>query len=202
MGQSALVLGNGESRLSINYKKIPHDILIGCNAVHRDIPVDYLVCCDKRTAQEAFDAGVKNLYTRDTWADNFNANCLPDLPYSSYNRIDQPRNWGSGGYAVLLATTMSDNITLIGFDLYGIEHYTKPGSVTIRKHTTPKVNNIYKGTPNYASPDSTAVDHSYWIYQLAKIFEIFYKHTFTIVNTPDWKMPVEWQKDNVKFVAL
>ncbi len=202
MGKTALVLGNGESRLNIDLKKFPHDVLIGCNAIHRDLKVDHLICCDKRTAQEAFDAGVKNLYTREQWAEQFNSFPLPELPYTGQSRIDQPKHWGSGGYAVLLATKMAENIVLLGFDLYGISTYTKPGSVTVRVHDTPKVNNIYKGTANYSSADTSAVDHSYWVYQLSKIFEIFHKHSITIINKADWAMPTEWQKDNVKFVAL
>jgi len=199
---TALVLGNGESRSNLNLTQFKYDILVGCNAVHRDVSVDYLVCCDKRTVQEAVDAGVKNIYTRDEYAERFNVNMLPDLPYEGYARIDNPKHWGSGGYAVLLATTMAETVMLVGFDLYGIETYSRPGSLTVRKLNIPQVNNVYKGTKNYSEPDSPAVDHSYWVYQIAKLFEIFYKHKFIVVNKPGWKMPEEWQKNNVEFLAL
>lgn len=202
MGKTALVLGNGESRSAVNIKQFPHDILIGCNAAHRDFKLDYLVCCDKRTVQEAVESKVENIYTRNEWAEKFNVNTLPSLPYEGYQRVDQPRHWGSGGYAVLLATTIADTVMLVGFDLYGIETYSNPGSLTVRPLDIPQVNNIYKGTRNYAEPTSTAIDYSYWVYQLAKLFEIFHKHKFVIVNKADWKMPKEWQKNNVEFVAL
>ena len=182
MGKTALVLGNGESRTNVDLKQFPHNILIGCNAVHRDIEVDCLVCCDKRTVQEAVNAGVKNIYSRDEYAEQFKVNMLPDLPYQSVYRIDQPKHWGSGGYAVLLATTMADTIILLGFDLYGIKTYTKPGSSTIRYLDTPQVNNIYKGTKNYSEATTPAVDHSYWVHQLAKLFEIFHQHNFILID--------------------
>ena len=45
--------------------------------------------------------------------------------------MDEPFHWGSGPYAVLLATFLSKYIKLIGFDLYGIDG---------------KLNNVYENT--------------------------------------------------------
>jgi len=202
MGKSALVLGNGESRSSVNLNSFTYDILIGCNAVHRDISVDYLVCADKRTVKEAFENSVKNIYTRKEWAEQFKVNTLPELPYHGTSREDNPKHWGSGTYAVLLATQMADDIKLLGFDLYGISTYRNKNSLTVRELEIPQVNNIYKDTKNYAPGDSHAVDFSYWVYQLGKIFECFPNTKFTIIKKSDWKMPDEWQKNNVEFVAL
>jgi hypothetical protein len=64
------------------------------------------------------------------------------------------------------------------------------------------VNNIYKGTVNYARVGSQAVDPSYWVYQIAAVFMYYPDTTFVIYNRPDWQMPPEWQKNNVKFIAL
>jgi hypothetical protein len=202
VGNTALVLGNGESRRSVNLNQFNYNVLLGCNAVHRDISVDYIVCGDKRTVEEAVQSNVKNIYTRPEWAEKFNVNTLPELPYVGSDRIDQPKHWGSGAYAVLLATTMADKIMLLGFDLYGIDTYRHNNSLTVRQLKTPQVNNIYKGTRNYSSTDTEAVDYSYWIYQLGKIFECFPNIEFTIINKPEWKMPDEWQKNNVEFLAL
>jgi hypothetical protein len=202
MGMTALVLGNGESRSSLNLNSFTHDILIGCNAVHRDIAVDYLVCADKRTVKEAVENNVQNIYTRKDWADEFHLNLLPALPYHGTDRVDEPRHWGSGPYAVLLATQLADNITLLGFDLYGVTTYRNHDSLTVRTLPSPQVNNVYKGTKNYAPGDSHAVDYSYWIYQLGKIFECFPDINFTIINRADWKMPEEWRYKNIKFESL
>ena len=50
----ALVIGNGESRRGIDLEiyRTTHT-LIGCNAIHRDLVVDHLICCDRRMGAEA-----------------------------------------------------------------------------------------------------------------------------------------------------
>lgn len=195
----ALVIGNGESRKSLNLENYkPKYTLIGCNAVHRDTVVDHLVCCDRRMAAESTDnPQTKNtqIYVRTDWfhffrkiKKNKNIRTVPDLPYTGNIKIDDPINWGSGGYAVLLAATLDfKEIELIGFDLYPAGN---------------SVNNIYKGTPNYSKEGSQAVDPSYWVYQIAKVFQHYPDIKFTIRNRQSWIMPVEWQKNNVSFLAL
>ena len=60
-----------------------------------------------------------------------NIQIVPDLPYVGDQRPDDPIHWGAGPYAVLLAAKMTtDDIHLLGFDLYSVD-----------KH----VNNVYKG---------------------------------------------------------
>ena len=54
-----LVIGNGESRLKTNLNKI-EDIKIGCNAICRDMPVDHLVCVDRRMVLEAISLNYTN----------------------------------------------------------------------------------------------------------------------------------------------
>jgi hypothetical protein len=77
-----------------------------------------------------------------------------------------------------------DNITLVGFDLYSKNN---------------KVNNVYKDTENYSTADKQAVDYSYWVYQISKVFQSFPNISFTVINDPDWEMPKEWQQSNVQF---
>ncbi len=195
----ALVIGNGESRKHLNLETYRSEYsLIGCNAIHRDMAVDHLICCDRRMAEEATkNPQIKpsQIYVRPDWFHYFrktlknkNVNCLPELPYQGATKADQPINWGSGCYAVLLAAHLGfKEITLVGFDLYPTD-----------KH----VNNIYKGTTNYSRIDSNPVDPSYWIYQLGKIFTHFPDTSFIVLNYNGWAMPTEWQKSNVKFFAL
>ena len=110
---------------------------------------------------------------------------VPDIPFTSDNRPDQPKHWGSGSYAVLVAATKGFNeISLIGFDLYSKNQ---------------KVNNIYKNTNNYSNSDSQTVDPSYWIYQLSRIFKHYPDTSFIIYNEAGWPMPTEWQQKNVRF---
>jgi hypothetical protein len=134
------------------------------------------------------------VYVRDEWFKYFrkikknkNVRYVPDLPYSGTQKQDQPSHWGSGCYAILLAATISNDVTILGFDLYGIND---------------KVNNVYKNTPNYSKKESSAVDPSYWIYQIGQVISYYPNTTFTIMNTGDWVMPREWQYPNVKFQPL
>ena len=195
---SALVIGNGESRLSLDLKEFTkNNISIGCNALHREFTADHLVCCDARMVREALanpETAKTKIYVRDSWYNTFrkiqknkNIYRLPDLPYQGNLRPDNPIHWGSGSYAVLIAASLTSDIKMIGFDLYG-------------KHDC--VNNVYKNTVNYANEGSAAIDYSYWVYQISKIFDCFPVTRFQIINHHHWSMPQEWIKNNVEFVAL
>jgi len=185
-----LVIGNGESRKSVDINKIK-DLKIGCNAILRDFIVDYLVCVDRRMVQEAVDCNTNAtslVYTREEWHKNFKCHkrirIVPDLPYAGSERWDEPFNWGSGPYAVLLAAKLEKehNVKLLGFDLYS---------------KTNTVNNIYKSTPNYDDSHKRAVDPRYWIHQIGKVFECFPKVQFTIYQEDTWQLPKAWKYNNV-----
>ena len=192
------VFGNGESRLKINIDDYKNDhTLVGCNAIHRDTVVDHLICCDRKMAEEVTD----NPQTKDTLVyvreehyhyfrkirKNKNIQQVPALPYQGERRADKPNHWGSGSYAVLVACLLNPKeINLIGFDLYGIDA---------------RVNNVYKGTQNYKSIQAPAVDPSYWIYQISKLFTCFPNINFKIHNLENWQIPLEWQQRNVEKIS-
>ena len=194
-----IVFGNGESRKSLNLEEYKSKYtLIGCNAIHRDIEVDHLICCDRRMVAEATDnPQTKNtlIYVRPDWfhffkkiKKNKNIRTVPELPYKGEAKRDDPDHWGSGGYAILLAASLGfKEVEIFGFDLYGIDHL---------------VNNIYKDTQNYSKSNSQPVDPSYWIYQISQIFRYYPSTTFIIRNKTGWNLPIEWQKNNVSFIAL
>lgn len=184
-----LVLGNGESRTCLELKSfLFNGIVVGCNAIYRDYGVDHLICCDRRMAIEAVSNAPKSttIYTRERWVELLNRFpnliAVPPLPYTGTEREDDPFQWGSGGYALLVGCLLSDNISIVGFDLWSKDS---------------KVNNVYKGTQHYSSKDSNAVDPNYWIYQIGKIFQSFPNKRFTIYNNKDWKLPDRWKFDNV-----
>ena len=192
---NVVVVGNGESRKDVNLTQFSNQKIIGCNALHRDFTADYLICCDRRMADEA----VKNpntsntlIYVREEWYRHFrkvlknkNIHQLPLLPFTGELKKDQPEHWGSGCYAVLLAAQLGfKEISIIGFDLYSTNNH---------------VNNLYKDTRNYSKNDSPAVDHSYWVYQLGKVFTCFTDSKFIIYNNADWKRPDGWILDNTEF---
>lgn len=193
---STFVIGNGESRSPINLNKL-RGYKIGCNAIFRDYHVDSLVCVDKRLAKEATDNPdtiESKIYVREKWYHYFrkiqknkNIHTVPELPYQGHTRPDNPDHWGSGPYAVLLGSQSEcKTIFLLGFDLYG-----KRG----------KVNNVYKNTPNYAPSSRREVDHSYWVYQIQKVFQINKDKKFIIVNSDNWELPAAWNQKNTKLIT-
>jgi hypothetical protein len=195
----AVVIGNGESRKAVDLDLYQSEYtIIGCNGIHRDTPVNHLVCCDRRMVAEAIaNPNISNtlIYVRDSWYHYFRKilknkrlQHLPPIPVLGELKKDHPDHWGSGCYAILLAAYLGfKEITLIGFDLYPMHD---------------RVNNFYKGTQNYAKADAQAVDYSYWIYHTELIFKHYPQCEFIIINHADWLMPKEWQKNNVKFLAL
>ena len=191
---SALVLGNGQSRLKFTWQELSYDHLVGCNAIHRDVKVDHLICCDRRMVAEACD-NIRNkdvnIYVRHNNFHHFkkiqknkNIKQLPDIPFIGEYKRDQPDHWGSGPYALLVGSILSDDIILVGFDLYGIKD---------------KINNVYAGTENYNKKDSHSVDYSYWVHQIAQVFRYNQNKRYTIINDRLWQMPKEWMLDNVIF---
>jgi hypothetical protein len=184
-----LVIGNGESRISIDINKI-QEPKIGCNAIYRDYHVDHLICVDRRMVQEALKNDVNQtsyVYTRDNWVKQFNSlrvRTVPPLPYKGDQRWDEPFQWGSGPYAVLLSAKLckGSTVRLVGFDLHS---------------TTSTVNNVYKGTSNYDSAEKRPVDPRYWIHQIGKVFELYRKRNFVIYQTDDWSLPDNWKFPNV-----
>jgi len=192
-----LVIGNGESRSTINLTPfLSNHILVGCNAIHRDIQVTHLICCDRRMIEESIaskNTSKTKIYVRNEYIDFYSRNderikVLPQLPYQGKNKIDMPIHWGSGPYSLLVSAGLQSNrIKLIGFDLYSKNNF---------------VNNIYKDSKHYNKKDSKPIDHSFWEYQIAKVFEYFPNKEFIIYNSEDWKMPNLWKRSNVSFEVL
>jgi len=185
-----LVIGNGESRQNIDISKI-NQPKVGCNAIMRDFAVDYLVCVDRRMVEEALQKNVNQhslVYTRKDWFKNYNAKRLrivPDLPYAGSERWDEPFQWGSGPYAVLVGAKYTQNkeVNLLGFDLFS---------------KTKTINNIYKSTPRYDDKNKRPVDPRYWIHQIGMVFKHFPKVTFTTYQEAEWQLPQAWNRPNVK----
>lgn len=196
---TVLVIGNGESRRHIDLKKYTNLVTtVGCNALHRDVTVDHLVCCDQRMLREALDnpkSVDSQIHVREEWYHTFrklmkhkNIRQLPDIPFVSAGRVDQSRNWGSGTYAQLIASCLPcEKIYMLGFDLYGNGNST---------------NNVYKDSNNYAAKNSQSVDPAYWIYQSGKIFNHYSNKKFIVINHHHWIMPDSWKYSNVEFLDI
>ena len=188
-----LVIGNGESRKGVDLNK-HYDKKIGCNAIHRDYRVDHLICVDRRMVQQAIDANVNEssiVYTRSDWIDSYRnkqkVKEVPKLPYEGTERWDEPFQWGSGPYAVLLAASLAKEVKLLGFDLFS---------------ETKNVNNIYKDTVGYNESTKNAVDPRYWIHQIGMVFKLYNKCKFIIYQKNNWNLPKAWKYTNVSVDTL
>ena len=187
------VFGNGESRTSINIDNLV-GTKVGCNAIYRDYNMDHLICVDRRMVQESLDKAANEhsyIYTREDWVGRFNAprvRSVPKLPYVGTQRWDEPFQWGSGPYAVLLAAKLCNDRTvhLVGFDLHS---------------TSTTVNNVYKDTSNYDSSDKRAIDPRYWIHQIGMVFKYYTKINF-IVHHDNFELPDSWKLLNVSVDSL
>ena len=182
------VIGNGQSREGFALNQI-NAFLIGCNAVHRDHTCDEYVAVDRRMVDEILrneQNKDRSVYTRDDWIDNYSkysqVKPLPNIPFTGPNKSDQPFHWNSGPYAVLVAALKNPKqIYLLGFDLYS---------------KTSFVNNIYKGTPNYAGAHDRRINPEFWIYQLGRLFNHFSHIEFIQKQTDNWRIPENWKKIN------
>ena len=188
-----LVIGNGESRKDIDISAF-NETKVGCNAIVRDFFVNHLVCVDRRMVEEVLQlSSFDKIYTRQDWINSYTSNknvtTVPKLLEELTERWDEPFQWGSGPYAVLLSAKLckGPTVRLVGFDLHS---------------ATNTVNNLYKDTSNYDSADKNAVDPKYWVHQISKVFEWFPQLHFKIYQKEDWILPNSWQKDNVSLDNL
>ena len=187
------VFGNGESRTSINIDKL-EGTKVGCNAIYRDYTMDHLICVDRRMVQEVLtnDANKDSyVYTREDWKTQFNATrvrTVPKLPYIGDERWDEPFQWGSGPYAVLLAAKLctGHTVRLLGFDLHS---------------TNATINNVYKDTANYDTANKRAVDPRYWIHQIGMVFK-YYSSIQFVIHHDHFELPKAWKQSNVSLDTI
>lgn len=178
------VVGNGQSRESVALNQIK-DLIIGCNAIHRDHTCSEYVAVDQRMVDEILRNELNDnvpIYTREDWIERYsdyqNVKKLPPLPFTGKNKADHPFHWNSGPYAVLVAALKEpQEIHLLGFDLWS---------------KTSFVNNLYKNTANYAKHDTRRVSPDFWIYQLGKVFLHFEHIHFIQHQIKDWMIPKPW----------
>lgn len=174
-------IGNGESRIGFDLNEIV-DHKIGCNAVARDFECNEYVAVDRRVVSELINLTTKPIYTRPDWSESFesysNVRTLPNLPFTGPLRADEPFQWSSGPYAILLAALYQPKqVMLLGFDLWG---------------NNKQINNVYKGTQNYNKISYRAVDPKYWIHQMSCLFNHFSNIEFIQLQNKDWMCPKEW----------
>ena len=189
--KTALIIGNGESRLKI--KKMPSaSTVIGCNAAYRNFACDAIVAVDKRMVEEIIKNSSSILWTKpENILHHFNnekIKVLPTIPLNREGRAFEMRNWGTGPYALFLAAKNFNKVYVIGFDFYS---------------KTPYVNNVYKGTENYSQRRASAVDPAFWIIQISAVIDYFNQTSFIFYKDSDLTFPNELlAKNNLTIVEV
>lgn len=161
---TAFVLGNGQSRESLDLTKlILAGPIYGCNALYRDFTPTVLVATDRLIGHVIQDSGyAKNnmFYTRHVKSKS-GARRIPEQYYT----------FSSGPVAVALAALAGNtNIYLLGFDM-GPDQQGR-------------FNNVYAGTEFYKSADSEPTYTGNWINQIATILKDFPRQNFIRVHGP------------------
>jgi len=160
----AFVLGNGQSRVSIDLVQLQQlGPVYGCNGLYRDWEPDCLVATDRPIAEAIQHSGYSKkhrFYTRKP---------LPDL-----GALTVPRKYhgnSSGPIACALAALDDhDRIYMLGFDM--------------GPSPSMRFNNVYAGTEFYKSADAAPTFTGNWIRQLLTIAGDFSKSKFIRVCGP------------------
>jgi hypothetical protein len=148
------VIANGESRKDFDINTLwPYGSVIGINAIYRDRPkLDYLVGVDIKMMNEIGDSGYTDA---EVWT-------YPrtQIKHQYFKRFKQDKGWSSGPTAITLALEKGyDEIFILGMDFCGI---------TIDGKSKPRLNNMYKGTPNYREAKREATFSGNWETQMKR----------------------------------
>ena len=127
---TAFVLGNGKSRLTLNLESLKgRGTIIGCNALYREFEPDFLVSVDVKMVNEIISAGYQK--THQVWT-NPNKGIISKF---GVNFFSPHKGWSSGPTALWFACTQGHkNVYIFGFDYQGLDG---------------KFNNVYADTFNY-----------------------------------------------------
>ena len=160
----AFVLGNGQSRVSVNLVQLQQlGPVYGCNGLYRDWQPDCLVATDRPIAEAIQRSGYSKkhrFYTRRP---------LPDMGAQVVPRKYHGNSSGPIACAIA-ALDGHDRIYLLGYDM-------GPSPAM-------RFNNVYAGTEFYKSPDAAPTYTGNWIRQLVSVAQDFSKTQFIRVCGP------------------
>lgn len=182
VGTPAIVIGNGESRLSTNIEvlRTTGAITIGCNALYRDFSPDFLIAVDQNMISEIMQSGYachhKSVLPKGHVESYAKRNQI-DIDGTLYQGLvinDLHQGWASGTSAITVACQIGCNpIYLFGFD-----GGSGPQNL---------INNIYKGTSNYNKEDARVNLGDSWLRQFEKLLKIYPEREFYQIDTLQYK---------------
>jgi hypothetical protein len=176
-GKTAVIIGNGESRLDFNLNEFKKQNVkkrmqtYGCNALFRDFTPDFLICSRTDVIEEV----VRSNYcsTNIVYA---TGSAILDYP-GKFHFIPQDPGWNSGSLAAYIACFDGFNkIILVGFDGNDTPGYT---------------NNVYNNSEGYT--DLQEQTDKFMALSMSHVFKTYPLIDFVLVNsTGRGYMPQEW----------
>ena len=190
MSNPAFIIGNGQSRLHYDIRKLKqYGTVIGCNALYRDMKCDHYSAADVNMVSEMLEHPNKiadaTIWTRESsykklWPANqkHKIKMYPPEPWPITHKLDFKKRWGSGVNAILLGHHLAHtDIFLLGFDLFAV------GSKR-------EENNVYKWTRNYSQHRKMKKYLKLeWQSQILHIFSMLYESNFYYVKLPGASEP-------------
>jgi hypothetical protein len=167
---TAFVLGNGKSRLTIDAKKLL-DLgdVVACNAVYREFTPNYLVAVDVKMINEIVESDYHK--ANEVWTNPNKA--IKNIEHLNF--FNPHKGWSSGPTALWLAASKGfQTIYIMGFDYEGVNG---------------KVNNVYSDTKNYRSSRETATFYGNWLNQTYTVIKEFKATNFLRVIPPGGFIP-------------
>ena len=178
MSSIAFVLGNGESRRSIDIDALKeHGKVYACNGVYRTHRPDYLVAVDPKMVHEIAESDYAQ--HNQVWS-NFNAQYNKNPKILNHVQWFRPSlGWSSGPTALRLACEHGHKeIYILGFDYQG----HKEGQRF-------KFNNLFKDTRNYKRGKDDATFYGNWMNQTKRCLQDFKDIKFHRVIPKGWFAP-------------
>ena len=178
MGDTAFVLGNGESRRGIQIEELKaHGTVYACNGVYRTDTPHYLVAVDPKMLLEIgeTDYAINNK----VWS-NYNSQYAKHKKILDHVQWFKPSlGWSSGPTALRMACEHGyKDIYILGFDYQG--HSQGSGF---------KFNNVFKDTRNYKRAKDEATFYGNWMNQTKRCLKDFASIKFHRVIPKDWFTP-------------
>lgn len=170
----AFVLGNGQSRLNINHRKLKDKgTIYGCNALYREFEPDHLIAVDVKMVNEIIASGYH--HTHSVWTNpNRGINATTGINYFSPHK-----GWSSGPTALHFASTQGHKtIYILGFDYQG---------------NNGLFNNVYADTFNYKKSTDSSTFFGNWLGQTEKTVHEFPSITYYRVIEKGYFVPDKLQ---------
>ena len=195
MSTATFVLGNGESRKSIDINDLKErGTVYACNGVYRTHQPHWLIAVDPKMMLEIAES---DYVVNNKVYSNYNVQYQKHQKLLDHVTWSQPSlGWSSGPTALRLACEHGHkDIYILGFDYQG--------------HTEAKnnkrfvFNNVFKDTRNYKKSNDEATFYGNWMNQTKRCLKDFPDVKFHRVIPPNWFTPkdLEWN-ENIDHVDI